>query len=156
MVEGTILIKKPKNYKKIGMIIFLTGILEIVGGAYFYSSTATFLETAEIATAKVVRMVTKRSRRDGKTRTSYAPVIKFKDSRNRSYTVESNFYSNPPRYRAGDSLDVLYDPQSPQDFKANNFFGIWGIAVAFAFASITSLIAGVVVYVVGCRQKVVQ
>ena len=45
--------------------------------------------------------------------TAYAPVIEFKTSLGATIMWPSDLYSSSPRYRLGDEVIILYDPQTP-------------------------------------------
>ena len=45
--------------------------------------------------------------------TTYAPVVEFSTPNGTLFTWPSELYSNPPKYRLGERVVILYDPQSP-------------------------------------------
>jgi hypothetical protein len=56
--------------------------------------------------------------------------------------------SNPPRYKEGDSVVVLYDPAQPGDVRIHSFFNVWmGPLVLGLLGVIMSLVgAGLTLY----------
>ena len=64
--------------------------------------------------------------------------------KNKTYSFLGNSYLHESFY-AGDSVKVIYDPQSPQSSYVNSWIGIWGpeIVNAIPFLVIFYLILGV-------------
>jgi hypothetical protein len=54
----------------------------------------------------------------------YSPVVEFQVG-GQTYTIEGDNASDPPAYRVGQQVDVLYDPSNPQTAQINNFFERW-------------------------------
>jgi hypothetical protein len=63
-----------------------------------------------IRTTGVVVGYAETTEQDG---TVYAPVIEFRTPDGTLVTWPSESYSNPPGYRLGERVTILYDPQSP-------------------------------------------
>lgn len=47
--------------------------------------------------------------------TSYAPVIRFQTQGGREFEFKSSYSSNPPQYKVGQKVTVLYPPDQPGD-----------------------------------------
>lgn len=54
-------------------------------------------------------------------RRSFAPVFRFTTIDGREVEVRSSVESNPPTYRPGDQVTVLYDPAAPEKAKLDKF-----------------------------------
>ena len=109
-----------------GIIFGLIGVGMLIGGYYTWSSTNAFLQTATKAQGEVVNVVRERSSdSDGRTSYSYYPEIKFRTSTNEEVIFKSSSGSNPPSYRTGESVEVLYDPQNPPNASINSFMSLW-------------------------------
>jgi hypothetical protein len=78
-----------------------------------------FLTTAQKTTAKVVQLA-ETITDDGFS--SYAPIFEFKDKNGTLYTVRSNVSSSPSFFEINESIEVLYDPKSPQKAQIDSFF----------------------------------
>ncbi len=56
---------------------------------------------------------------------------------------EHNSGANPPAYRVGDAVDVLYNPQTPQDATIDSWWDIWMPSMIFmGFGGLFTLIGG--------------
>jgi len=53
-------------------------------------------------------------RRSSQGHTLYAPVVRFADGRGAVHQFRDSAASNPPAYRRGEAVAVLYDPRNPQ------------------------------------------
>jgi len=42
-------------------------------------------------------------------------------------------WSSSPSHKAGENVDVLYDPDDPSDAKLSGFFDLWGLPGIFLF-----------------------
>jgi len=101
----------------IGWIFLLIGVGLLLGSALSFHLEATFEATAQSTSGTVIDLVksvsTSRSR-DGFSRSSvsYKPVVVFTDNQGRTQKMRSTSGSNPPAYKKGDQVTVLYDPDN--------------------------------------------
>jgi hypothetical protein len=86
---------------------------------------------------------------DGQHSITYAPVFAFTAHDGASYTVTSSSSSNPPSYKVGEAVSVLYELDNPQTAKISSFFGLWflpaifgGGGVAFSLVSLAIVLRG--------------
>ena len=80
---------------------------------------------------------------DGTVDYSY-PLIEFTYTRGAGEVIlaQGRVTSNPPDYRIGDVVDVLYDPQKPKYVYLGDFWDIWmGPIVAYSLGSVFVLVA---------------
>lgn len=79
---------------------------------------------------------------------SYYPIIEYK-VKDETIKGEGTTGSNPPKYNAGDTLDILYNPNNVREFmikgdKSSNIFGI------------VFIVAGALITVLGIFSKNVK
>ena len=120
--------KKTKTLKYVGPIFTLVGIAVLALGIYLGIERKNFLETALSTDGEVVELNRKRSDDSY----VYYPVVEFSPpGSTNTLTFEHDSGSNPPSYSVGESVEVLYDPQNPNeaiiDAGLMNWFGT-GIA----------------------------
>ena len=105
----------------------VTGILAMVGGILFLIGlvillrTRSFIAGAQPTKGTVVHM-NYSSDSDG---SGYAPVFQFKAMNGETVQVAERIYSNPPRFKTGQEVDVLYDPQDPHKARINKGFDLY-------------------------------
>ncbi len=114
-------------------LLLLAGAGLLVLGLHLHRKTELFLATAARAPGMVVEMATNRSS-DGNT---YAPVVEFEHD-GRKYRFKDSISSNPPAYRRGQAVDVLYDPAHPRDARIDR--GRWNKAVPIIVAASGALL----------------
>jgi len=70
----------------------------------------------------------------------YSPVVQF-EVNGQSYTFDGGNASDPPAYRVGQEVDVLYDPLDPGTAQIDSYFERW----AFPICIIPAMIGGAAV-----------
>ena len=103
-------------------VLVLGGVGLLVLGLYLYRSTDAFLARAIRAQGRVVELAANDSSDD----VTYAPVVEFEDADGR-HRFKDSISSNPPSYRTGDTVQVLYDPGD--FYKARIDRGVWNRAI---------------------------
>ncbi len=72
---------------------------------------------------------------------TWAPVIKFTDRSGSEHTMESTVSSDPPAYKVGDKVELLYPEGKPEDAFINSFMEKW-------FTPIMLGVAGVIMFAI--------
>lgn len=102
--------KKSKGLKFAGPVFTLVGLATIGLSVYLGMERAEFLETAVTASGKVTELIESRSDDSY----VYYPMVQFTvPGSDRAVTFRHDTGSNPPSYRVGEDVSVLYDPQNP-------------------------------------------
>jgi Protein of unknown function (DUF3592) len=57
------------------------------------------------------------------------PVVEYRDAQGQIQRFRSSSGSNPPRYQAGEAVEVVYNPAAPQDAYINSDWDINGGAM---------------------------
>jgi hypothetical protein len=122
------------------MALFTLG----AGFYYGYESWQLF-ERGRSVTATVVAYHERVSDEDQQI--TVAPVVEFLVD-GRPYRFASAAYRSRPAYAIGATVDVLYDPISPEQARLNRFGDLWGIPLA-----LTSIGAVLVVIGVGMLRR---
>jgi Protein of unknown function (DUF3592) len=115
----------------------LAAVLLVIGAATLVDA-ARFVRGAERTTGTVIDLDSRTS--DGGL--VHHPIVRFTaaDGRTVEFTSSSGS-SSPPD--VGDRVEVLYDPDDPQDAQLSGFFSLWlwpialgGVGIAFAAAGL--------------------
>jgi len=77
---------------------------------HFYRKTEVFLERANHTSGQVVDLRQNNSSEDS---TTYAAVVEYNDEQGTNHKFVDSFSSNPPSYRAGQTVTVLYNRDNP-------------------------------------------
>jgi hypothetical protein len=84
----------------------------------------------EISAAGVVVALRQDRGSDGSS--YFYPVVEFKLPNGETQTLRSNAGTNPPAYRQGDAVTVLFDPQQPEQARIQSFgssFDRWIVSI---------------------------
>lgn len=104
--------KQQPGMKYVGPVFTLVGLAAIGLSIYLGMQRAEFLEKALKADGKVIELIESRSDDSY----VYYPRVEFNlPETDRVLTFRHESGSNPPSYRIGESVSVLYDPQNPQN-----------------------------------------
>jgi len=130
-----------------GILFSVIGIILLRLSWNCYSSTRTFLVTAVITAGEV-----KELRKVGIT--SFAPVFVYSDSKGRSYEKVSDHSSDPPSYKVGEIVEVIYDKSNPQEARIKSFTSLWLGLTILVLLDICFLFVGVWVLIAIRRSTV--
>jgi hypothetical protein len=76
--------------------------------------------------------------------TSYYPVVRFETTEGRPVRFESDVSTSDD---VGDTVDVLYDPDDPNDAKLAGFFNLWFLSLIFgALGAVFTGVGGYLAY----------
>jgi hypothetical protein len=111
----------------IGGIIFLLVGLGMLGfGGYSFLNTRSQLETWGHTTGEIVSF---EYRSDSEGGDLTVPVVRYRADNGREYTAtpyeQHNTTVDVDGYRVGDEVEVVYNPDDPQDMFLNDFMHVW-------------------------------
>ncbi|WP_449257088.1 DUF3592 domain-containing protein [Bosea sp. (in: a-proteobacteria)] len=96
---------------------------------------------ADHAMGRVVEM-----RRDGDS--TYRPVVSFRTAQGQTVTFATSWATNPPAYRVGDPVSVIYDAAAPEQARIDGFFPFWASTLILAFvAAVFGLLSAILMIV---------
>lgn len=124
--------------------IFLgIGVAMLVAAGYSYLHTREFVASAVAADGVVIANVWSTS--SGRNRSAAAyPRVRFRTAAGREVTFVSGVGTNPPSYRAGESVEVLYDPGDPANARIHSFGSLYVLPLVFGIlGTVFSLVGGI-------------
>jgi hypothetical protein len=116
------------------------GALLLLGAAWNVSSTRTWIARAIEVPGSVIEMA--RVRDSDNTGYMFAPVVRFNTVEGNSVEFQSGFRSNPPAYRTGQTVSVLYDPAEPRSAAIRGFLTLWFMPMILGFIGSVFLMVG--------------
>jgi hypothetical protein len=141
------MMKKPGLFS---VIFALVGAGLLIGAAALAIHTRGFLETAKHAPGTVIEMIIVRDN-DGSV--TYKPLVEFTAMNGATVSFASNSSSNPPSYRVGEEVGVLYAPDDANDARIDSFGSLWlGPIILGGIGSVFAAI-GFGILVVAARRK---
>lgn len=109
--------------------LLLTGPFFLIVGLVLLGWNVIFLSDARSTEGEVVRLVeSASSNTDG---VSYKPEIRYAVPGGETFTRTTTWSTNPPVYRVGDRIKVLYDPDDPGTMVPDDFMGKWLMTLIF-------------------------
>lgn len=132
------LVKSSVKNTKIANLILTFVIVVMLGiGAYLYKEMNVRVNTWKPARGEVTNIIAQYSSSDGGKYTYY-PQVTFSDSQSIPYTFKDSMGSNPPLYKRGDRVDVLFNPSDPS--KAMIDKGWWNWALPLILFGVSLLL----------------
>src|SRR4051812_70380 len=102
------------------------GLAMLAGALYWFQATRSFIAGAALAPGTVIDLEASRS---SDSSTTWRPVVRFSLPGGQTVQFSSGMSSNPPGYRKGEQVEVLYQPSQPYNAKLNSFGPLWGGAL---------------------------
>lgn len=135
------MINPTKFLSRLGKFFLMpVGVCLLLGAAWSASSTKTWIAQAIEVPGSVIEMV--RVRDSDNTGYMFAPVVRFKTVEGNTIEFESSFRSNPPAYRTGQSVSVLYDPAEPRSAAIRGFFSLWFVSLILGLIGSVFMMVG--------------
>ena len=106
---------------KIGIIFPAVGLLLIAIAVIILIRTILFLIRSQKVKGTIVRMAYYSNSKGS----SYNPVFSFTTTDGRTIEAEDSLGSNPPQFRVGQSVNVLYDPNNPNRARINKWSNLY-------------------------------
>ena len=124
----------------IGIVFTLVGFLLGAIAFFFLIRTRTFLSTAQEVQGTITQMVY-HSDSDGG---GYAPVFTFRTITGQEISASENLYSNPPQFKVGQIVTVLYDPENPNRARIKKGFNLYFVPGLLGFLGLVFGCIGVI------------
>jgi len=128
---------------QLGLLVIAIGLLPGGIGAFAFLRRLRFLRTAH-TTSGVVNEVTLKHLVDGH---SYQPKITFTTRAGETVPLTSVRMSNPPRFRVGQEVPVIYDPGNPYRASIRSFSYLWFVSLLFGGIGSILFILGIILLI---------
>lgn len=142
--EESVLSKAASGKKTIGGVIIgcvfaLVGVGALVGAGVKAHNSYQVSADGVVAQGEVVSLKRERSTGRRGSKTTYYPVFRFTAQDGREYRVKHNQGSNPPAWKKGEKVELIYLPDNPEKALPNTFWGKYTVSV---FLGIFGLVFG--------------
>ncbi len=125
-------------------VLFLCFVELVIAGVLLNGALAQ-RESWETGTATVVKL---EKRRD-----AWSPLFSLPVGE-KSVMIRGSLASNPPAYAVGDTVEMLYPAEAPQDAVTNDFVGLYLIpTVLFGMAAIEAVLGTVFLLIAAKRAR---
>lgn len=123
----------------IGLFFTIIGAIVIFAGWLWQHSTRERLNTMISGTGTIVELI--EVDRPGET-PNYYPIIEFQTQTGEIIRFEGKTGVSENTYRVGQQVDILYDPQFPQDARIDSWFELWLPPLVVILLGSGALVAG--------------
>ncbi len=120
------------------IIVILAAIVPLGVSAFLYINTWKFVNAATKTKGTVIRLDAREGSKGG---TVYQPIYEFRTLDGQVITVAHDNASRPARYKVGQSVDVLYNTENPQNAKINNSTNLYMVPLVLAGVGIVASIS---------------
>ena len=112
-------------------LLGLIGLGLALYGGWLLIDAVRFAAVAEPATGTVVSVETVTTQATGNEGISFIPTIRFETGDGAVHEAGSHISSTGYDFRAGETVEVLYDPARPDEVRIGGPFSLWALPVAF-------------------------
>ena len=126
----------------VGVVLVVVAAGLLFFGWRVYQGKQEFLKQAHLASGVVIELKYKPPFSSGTG--SYAPVVTYKTTEGRDVTFVNGVSANPPSYDKGDKVEVVYDPDKPEQAEINSALGLWLVPGILGGLGGTCLLFGLV------------
>ena len=109
-----------------GSVGFVLGALAL----FFLIRTRAFIGRSREAKATVTQMVYSSDSDGGG---GYSPIFRFRTLEGQEIEAREKLRTNPPQFKAGQTIDVLYDPDNPQKARIKKWFNLYFLPALLGF-----------------------
>lgn len=90
-----------------------------------HHNTASFIASASRTQGEVMRLLYVESSKRNESG-AWKPLVRFKAPSGEIVEFAPSSSSSPPAYEVGETVDVFFAPNDPQDAMLDGFFSLWG------------------------------
>jgi hypothetical protein len=117
------------------------GLLLLLGAAFSVWTTKAWLARAVETQGTVIEMLRVRDSEDKGY--LFTPIVRFETIDGRTVEFQSGLRTNPPAYRAGQEVTVVYDPGVPESAAIRGVLSLWLMPIILVFIGSIFLAIGV-------------
>ncbi len=139
-----------KVFRTLGFIFGSVGLVLLIATVLVVENINRFINNSKTADGTVTELRLGSNTRSSRT---YHPVFRYTPEGGKQIEVVSNFGSNPPRYKQGQTVTVRYDPDSPYRAKIDGFWSMWFPVIILAPLSMGFLTPGLILLVMFYRKR---
>jgi hypothetical protein len=112
-----------------GLVFGGVGFLLTALALIFLVRTRIFISNSQQAQATITQMVYSSDSEGG----GYTPVFRFRTLQGQEVEVSGGLRTNPPQFKVGQTIDVLYDPDKPQKARIKKWFNLYFVPALLGF-----------------------
>jgi len=124
----------------------LIGAAMLIFGWQWRAHTQEYIAASVHTSGTVIEIVSQTSTRDGEHRPLFYPVVEFTTPAGQVVRFQDRTGSNPPAYRVGETVEVLYDPARPEAATIASWTNLWLFPIILLAAGGLFVLSGVLTF----------
>jgi len=112
-----------------GLTFSCVGFILAGLAVFFLVRTRSFISRSRQTQGTITQMVYSSDSDSG----GYIPVFRFRTLEGQEVEVSENLRTNPPQFKVGQMIDVLYDPQKPEKARIKKWFNLYFVPALLGF-----------------------
>jgi len=112
-----------------GLIFGSVGFILIALALFFLVRTRSFINNSLQTQGTITQMAYSSDSEGG----GYTPVFRFRTMQGQEVEVAGGLRSNPPQFKVGQVIDVLYDPDNPSRARIKKWFNLYFVPMLLGF-----------------------
>ena len=127
-----------------GLVFGGVGFLLTALALFFLVRTRIFINNSQQTQGTITQMVYSHDSDSS----GYTPVFRFRTLQGQEVEVSGNIRTNPPQFKVGQTIDVLYDPENPQKARIKKWFNLYFVPLLLGFLGLIFGGIGIATWVV--------
>lgn len=116
----------------------MLGLVSIAFALVFLWKSKSLYSNGIKTKAEVIQLLKKFKSKPGNS----TPVFRYYDQNGKEFTKENPVATSPSFYTVGDVVDVVYNPQKPEESKVISFWGLFRWTILLAIFGLALIIMG--------------
>lgn len=123
-----------------GLCLGFTAFIMVTLALFFLFRTRSFISRSRQTRGTITQMVYESGTEGG----GYLPIFRFRTLDGQEIEAKSNLATNPPQFKVGQIIDVLYDPDKPDQARIKKWHNLYFVPTLLGFLGLLFGCIGVV------------
>jgi hypothetical protein len=115
-----------------GLTFGCVGFILTALAVFFLVRTRSFIGRSRQTKGTITEMVYGSDSDGG----GYTPVFRFRTLEGQEIEVSGNLRTNPPQFKVGQTIEVLYDPENPSKARIKKWFNLYFVPALLGFLGV--------------------
>ncbi len=125
-----------KKWKMIYSILLTTGIIFLILSFIVFRNSLSLIKNGYKATAIVIDLQNILSNNTS----DLTPIFKFTTTTGQEIIFKGFGASSPPAFNIGEKVNIIYNPDNPNEAKVLTYFGVFGLTIILTALSIPMIV----------------
>lgn len=131
-----------------GLCLGFVAFIMVTLALFFLFRTRSFISKSRQTRGTVTQMVYESGTEGG----GYLPIFRFRTLDGQEIEAKSNLATNPPQFKVGQVIDVLYDPDNPSQARIKKWHNLYFVPTLLGFLGLLFGCTSVVLIILEARN----